>query len=49
MKRTNITLVLSVDAVCVGNGPSFRRQSVERALRLATIDVPWDLDKLCDI
>ncbi|KAJ5129754.1 uncharacterized protein N7515_005793 [Penicillium bovifimosum] len=41
--------LLSVDAFCVGNGPTFQRQSVEKALRLATVDVPWDLDKLCAI
>ncbi|KAF4762352.1 hypothetical protein N7455_001526 [Penicillium solitum] len=40
---------LSKEATCVGNGPVFRRQSVEKALRLATISVPWDFDNLCDL
>ncbi|KOS39608.1 hypothetical protein ACN38_g9564 [Penicillium nordicum] len=40
---------LSKEAICVGNGPIFRRQSVEKALRLATISVPWDFDNLCDL
>ncbi|KAJ5411207.1 uncharacterized protein N7487_005566 [Penicillium crustosum] len=40
---------LSKEATCVGNGPVFRRQSVEKALRQATISVPWDFDNLCDL
>ncbi|KAJ5383961.1 hypothetical protein N7517_001872 [Penicillium concentricum] len=40
---------LSKEAICVGNGPGFRRQSVEKALRLATISLPWDFDNLCDL
>lgn len=46
MKPTNTYQALSTEAVCVGNGPSFPRQSVEKALRLATINVPWDFDDL---
>ncbi|CAG8892326.1 unnamed protein product [Penicillium egyptiacum] len=40
---------LSKEAICVGNGPAFRRQSVEKALRLATISGPWDFDNLCNL
>ncbi|EKV06320.1 BZIP transcription factor, putative [Penicillium digitatum] len=40
---------LSKEAICVGNGPVFRRQSVEKALRLATVSVPWDFDNLCEL
>ncbi|KAI2742875.1 hypothetical protein DTO013E5_4998 [Penicillium roqueforti] len=40
---------LAKEAICVGNGPAFRRQSVERALRLATMNVPWDFENLCDL
>ncbi|CAI7667530.1 unnamed protein product [Penicillium palitans] len=40
---------LSKEATCVGNGPVFPRQSVEKALRLATISVPWDFDNICDL
>ncbi|KAF3025335.1 hypothetical protein E8E15_008700 [Penicillium rubens] len=40
---------LSKEAICVGNGPAFRRQSVDKALRLATISGPWDLDNFCNL
>ncbi|KAJ5479193.1 hypothetical protein N7530_004702 [Penicillium desertorum] len=40
---------LSKEGICVGNGPAFRRQSVDKALRLATISGPWDLDNLCNL
>ncbi|OQE47288.1 hypothetical protein PENCOP_c001G08118 [Penicillium coprophilum] len=40
---------LSKEAICVGNGPGFRRQSVEKALRLATISLPWEFENLCDL
>ncbi|KAJ5960984.1 uncharacterized protein N7479_008134 [Penicillium vulpinum] len=46
---TSFIKFLSHDAICVGNGPAFRRQSVEKALRQATISVPWDFDNLCDL
>ncbi|KAJ5513579.1 hypothetical protein N7463_003131 [Penicillium fimorum] len=46
---TTFIKFLSKEAICVGNGPGFRRQSVEKALRLATISLPWDFDNLCDL
>jgi hypothetical protein len=46
---TNATAVLSKEGICVGNGPVFRQQSVEKALRLATTSLPWDFDHLCDL
>ncbi|KAJ5189195.1 hypothetical protein N7491_005521 [Penicillium cf. griseofulvum] len=46
---TTFIKILSKEAICIGNGPGFRRQSVERALRQATISLPWDFDNLCDL
>ncbi|KAJ5835538.1 hypothetical protein N7447_001564 [Penicillium robsamsonii] len=46
---TTFIKFLSKEAICVGNGPAFRRQGVEKALRLATISLPWDFDNLCDL
>ncbi|KAJ5991366.1 hypothetical protein N7499_012026 [Penicillium canescens] len=40
---------LSGDSVCVGYGPTFRRQSVEKALHTATLNVSWGFDNICDI
>ncbi|KAJ5776586.1 uncharacterized protein N7511_001597 [Penicillium nucicola] len=40
---------LALDPICVGYGPVFRRQSVEKALRVATVNVTWGFDEICDI
>ncbi|KAJ5316657.1 hypothetical protein N7508_001165 [Penicillium antarcticum] len=41
--------LLSGEPICVGYGPAFRRQSVEKALRMATLNVSWEFDNICDI
>ncbi|KAJ5616745.1 hypothetical protein N7537_001859 [Penicillium hordei] len=49
LDETAFIKCLSKEGICVGNGPVFQRQSVEKALRLATIGGPWDFDNLCDL
>ncbi|KAJ5136345.1 hypothetical protein N7448_004899 [Penicillium atrosanguineum] len=34
--------ILSLDCICVGPGPAFRKAGVEQALQLATSHNPWD-------
>ncbi|KAJ5773375.1 hypothetical protein N7457_008271 [Penicillium paradoxum] len=48
-QNTNAIEVLAMEAICVGNGPAFQRQNVEKALRLATKSIAWTFDNLYDL
>ncbi|KAJ5329821.1 hypothetical protein N7452_010211 [Penicillium brevicompactum] len=41
--------LISNEPICIGNGPAFRRQSVEKAIRMSTINTPWDLNDLYEL
>lgn len=46
---TDLVVYLSLEAICLGRGPAFRKRDVENAIRLASLDGPWAFNAVCEI